>query len=1098
MNHSIIAISASAGSGKTYRIAKEFIKYILPEPARIREILAITFTNKAAAEMKERVLTFLIGLSGNEALLNESQQDMIADLREEILAELGWDEKKLQKAAAECVDNILYSGKTGGYSDFSVMTIDAFTSRMTKVFAYELDIPPDYAVGMNMKNIIKSSVDKVIARADPSTDDGSNITDIIKNHILYQIEQNQNLMIENEINSLANNLRRLENSFNQTIKVPPAFTENFQKALSDTKEEIKKIQNYVKGECKRMLAKAEILDGGKIDFSHYVQGSRGFFSYVQKCALEPNAENIVSLLSKKYYQDVIQEGIDKLRKKGHLESPDANEYLEEVIDIALNLDGFLRNNISHYFTLEIILKRIYGNLLYEKVNKFTKKYEEENGVIFIDELNYKISKLFEKDGEVPFVYFRMGESFKKYMVDEFQDTSTVQWKNIKPLVDNAKSEGEISMTVGDLKQAIYRFRGGSTDVMAKFMDEPDVDRENLESNWRSDPNIIALNNFFFNNILENSKYIPKSIYEPDNVNQRYRDKSYPEFSDNESSGYCELNLIKKDADMKKLMIEDRELIKIIKDVQSRGYKQSSIGILVRTNGEGNEVAELLSSDDADVQDINILSADTLFIKNNPFVDFIINLLKYSMDNEHNEAFVRLVHLWQDIGKSQASYEQSRDFIVKCLIEQNSRSFSLNRDEKAETIKLLWGNDVFSQFEKRIRATINSVSVYESINLIVEIIINPLCRDYSESIAHITKLRDTAYKRMKEENTFNFLKYYDEYKNDLNIPAPASKNAVTISTIHKSKGLQYDVVIVPFAKWNGKINHWKEYFIYNEPGIAVRYGDLKKEYNDYIEADEIEKKIQSEEETLFDDINLLYVAMTRACEELYIYSNEDDKYNEMDTLERLFTKQFNALKETGIEPEDKETHESIAIGTKRQLKRKQEEIQKERQRLIAHSHQSHMFIDRKMYYIINKHKADETNAAHGNIIHQALSGILTDKDIGPAVQGLLRDGIIAEDEAKRYRKELQDIIKSSAFEIMFDSQYDVLNERNIVFDGEIKRPDRVLLKDYTVLIFDYKTGVHKEEYEKQLVEYMNAYKDMGYEARGFIAYTMDKKLQEVKA
>lgn len=1101
-------ISASAGSGKTYRIAKEYVKYVLKHPYEIGDILAITFTNKAAAEMKGRILLFLKALSKRNDIISKDSKKL-STLPKEILDELNtedngnnWSNQQIEQKAKIALENILYGGNGGGYSDFSVMTIDAFTTRMTKVFAYELNIPPDYAVGMNMKNIIRNSVDKVIAQADPSTEEGMNITEIIINHLLYQIEQNKGLMIENEINSIANNLRKLEKSFDRKIEIPNNFKKNFKKALADTRAYVKQVQDYVKSECIKMLDNAKTFHNGEIDYTMYVQGSRGFYSYVKKYVNNQCTDTMVSLLNKRYYQDVINEGIEKLRKKGKLQSSQAEQYLNNTITTAINLDRYIRNHIEEYLIKTIIMKRIYGNILFERVNELIEKYQDENGIIFIDELNHKISNLFEGKGEVPFVYFRMSESFKKYMIDEFQDTSMVQWRNIEPLVENSMSEGEMSITVGDLKQAIYRFRGGSTDVMSELIANPMVQQENLESNWRSDPNIIALNNFFFTDILQNTSFIPKSIYDGDNVKQKYAREETPVFTDNEKTGYCELNLINKETDMKELMLKKRELVKIIRDVLSRGYEQSSIGILVRTNGEGNEVAELLSSDDEDVKDINILSADTLFIKDNPYVDFIINVLKFSMDNNNNEAFARLVHLWNDISKSREAYENARDFIIRRLNEKGKKSFSLDKNDREEVLKLLWGGDVFNEYQKRIRNTVNSISVYESTNLIMEIIINPLCKDYSQSIAHITKLRDIAYKRMKEENTYNFLKYYDEYKNDLNIPAPASKNAVTISTVHKAKGLQYEVVIVPFAKWDGKKNHSKEYFIYDNPEIAVKYGDINDDYKDYMSEIIQDTKSKSEEEVFFDDLNLLYVAMTRACEELYIYSNRHE--SEKETIEKVFTGKFEELKEKDVEQTENEFYESISIGKKRMSGNKTKEIKRNHAHLIAYSHKSHMFIDRKMNYIISKHKTEEEQITHGKIIHEALALMNNEHDTDRAIASLLRNGIITEGEAEHYRNELYEIVRSDKFSIMFDDGYEVLNERNIICRDKdsnafaVRRPDRVLIKHDNVLIFDYKTGGHDKKYEQQLREYMDAYKEMGYKARGFIAYTLNKQLQEVKA
>lgn len=1101
-------ITASAGSGKTYRIAKEFVKYVLKSPLETNEILAVTFTNKAAAEMKERVMLFLKVLSGHSELLDDKSRKTLSGLQEEVLNELvredpSWTANDVNANAEKALNNILYSGTGGGYSDFSVMTIDAFTARMTKVFAFELDIQHDISIGMNMNNIIRNSVDKLISMADPATVEGMDITRILLNNILYQIDQNKGLMIEDEINDLTVNLRKLEKSFGENISIPNEYTEDLDTALEKLNTEIGTFENYVRNICNSMIERVKTMHQSScIPHDMYKGKSRGFLSYAEKCCNDVNPETITSLLTKKAYLDVLENGISSLTgsKKAEWKGIDnAEESLNRVIETARQLDAYIRLHIAHYITNIIVRRRIYSNLLYERVNELIGQYQKENEILFIDELNDKISGLFDDNNEVPFIYFRMGERFKKYMVDEFQDTSMVQWKNMKPLIENALAEEEFSMAVGDLKQAIYRFRGGSTDVMIRELKEKGADKEILESNWRSKPNIIALNNNIFSNLLSD-KNILEDIYDKENVRQRYKEDDYPTFSNDADAGYCEINLMKKDADLKDYMIEKGNLITIIKDILSRGYRQSSICILVRTNHEGNEIAELLSSDRNDIENLKIMSADTLFIKDNPFVNFIIYLLKYALDENDNEAFIHIVHLWKDIAGS-GSFEAAQKAIFNEMLIGRKKIENFSRKEKGIILSLLWGEKAYRNYVERIRETINTVSVYESISLIMEFIINPLCSDYSSSIAHIAKLRNTAFSRMKEENTYNFLKYYDEYSDELHIPAPSSENAVTISTVHKAKGLQYDVVIIPFAKWNEARNMSKGYFILEEPEIAVKYGDIKNEYTEFCVKYAADRKKQAGEESLFDDVNLLYVAMTRACDELYIYTNEREKYEELDTVEKLLNSRFNELKDMEVNTIENDELIKMSIGQKAIINTAIEEQEIASRKLIANSHKDHLFIDRKTSYILHKNSEKNAAAARGILIHNVLAGIKNGADVEKIINSLIKTGEINNDEAANLRDEVNDIMECEEFKCIFNDDYKVLNERDIIFSSEnsaeIIRPDRVMIKDREAVIVDYKTGSMEDEHSKQLKKYLKAYAEMGYSVKGFIAYTADRRLVEVE-
>lgn len=1101
-------ISASAGAGKTYKIAKEFIKYILPEPGRIREILAITFTNKAAAEMKERVLTFLIGLSGNETLLDENQQGMVADLRQEMLAELGWDKQQLRNAAVQCINNILYSVKAGGYSDFSVMTIDSFTNRLTKVFSYELNIPMNYAVGMNVKNIIRSAVEKVISIADPMSREGSDITQIVLQFLLYRVQEEKHLMIESEMVHLSEDLRRLEKNFNQSIDLPRRFTEDFKRVVDEKLEFVGKFENTVTGYCEEIWQLVnDFHNGGDIPYDQYHQGKRGFLSYIRNYIDEPGELRLSRLLTSSYCTDVLSDmGIDRIRKKDSkkaelLHTDEGTAYLNDMLAKTKEMYNYIYDHVQEYYDSRIILKHIYANLLYENINTFIEQYQRENSVIFIDELNSKISSLFEHSSDVPFVYFRIGEKYRKFMIDEFQDTSIMQWVNIKPLVDEAIARNGECISVGDLKQAIYRFRGGSTDVMEHVEKYSNVAVEHLESNWRSRPNIIALNNFIFSNVNSDMAYVNNDIYSPVNVEQAFRKATKPVFTNKEGEGYCEITLLEKDVKLNEEIINNQRIVEIIRDILKRGYIQSSIGILVRGNEQGNRIAQLLSGMEIEGQQLRILSADTLYIKDNPYVKFIISMLKYSFNRQDDEAFFNMIYLWNDIAADKSGFIRARDRYTQILLsrDKENRQYGVNEKEKNELLKLLWGDTVYASYKERIMGTVNNITVYESISIIMEIFINPHCGDYSSSIAHICKLRDEAYKRMKEENTLSFLAYYDEYKESLHIPAPATKNAITISTIHKSKGLQYDIVIVPFASWNSKQRFGSEYFIYDKPAIAVQYTDINTDCNECFREGMIERKEVKIEETFFDDINLLYVAMTRAKRELYVFSNyrETKKNEHYDTIERLLTHKCNLLDSTYIKHDIVNgLGEQWTIGTKDTYMKKESEEEHIRQMLTVQNHKKHMFIDRKMKYIIGKHSEKSREISRGNIMHNMLSYIHTAEDIDYAIRESIKSGEINIIESESYKNALDDIIRDNNFRAFFEPGYTVYNERDIVFNGQVVRPDRVLIRNNEAIIIDYKTGREEAVYKEQMRHYMAAYRSMGYSVRGFIAYTASREAREV--
>jgi ATP-dependent exoDNAse (exonuclease V) beta subunit len=1076
-------IKASAGSGKTYTIAKEYIEFILQNPDGIKNILAITFTNKAAFEMKERILEFLKGLAGFDELVNEKRINSIQQLKEEVKKKLKFTDEEIKEKSKECLERILYSKNGNGYSDFSVMTIDSFTNRLVKVFSEDLNISPSYEISFNVKNVIKKYIDVLISKVSDENEEGKKLKDIFLEYLYRRSDEEKSLNVEREIFDTARSIREREKNFDESIKVKDYDRGNIGNILQDIEnfeqefvkycnnEEIKNLNlEFFKGKSRSVMAYIKNFSNRNSESENSPNFFELFIDLINKTSFNDfykNEFSFADLLSK--------EQNSKIKNFKHSE-----EYkkLEEEFS---SFHSFLRKNLVKYFENKIYLKNIYSNLLYERINNLIEEYQKENEIVFIDELNEKVRELFKDENDIPFIYFKIGEKFTKFLIDEFQDTSFIQWNNLKPLIENGIAEGYNCILVGDDKQAIYRFRGGSTDVIKEFEKDENVEKKQLTKNWRSEKEIVQFNNCFFANI-------DQDIFENDQI---YKEENVVQESESQNScGYIEINIVEKD--LKKEILENGKLVEIITDCLKRGFKQSSIAILVRTSSEGSEIAEVLTGLEIENQRIKIISSDTLFIKDNPYVFFIISLLKFSMFNSL-EDFANILYSWKDMEVKNSNFKNAEEIFLK-EIKENGKH--LNYDE---ILKILWSENIFNNYSEKIKKSINFLTPYELVSRIVEHIINPNSNDYTGSISYIVKLLDESYKFGKEGSITDFLEYYDEYKDELKISSPSEQDAIIISTLHKSKGLEYDIVIVPFAKWDGKNKISNSFLIESIIGekISFSYGDIKKEIMKYLnEQNPLKKKKEQELKNIFyDDLNLLYVAFTRAKKELYVFTEveKDSKKNEDEdkkpNIKKLINRKFN---ENQLKFGEKFSCLNNTKNDQNEDKPKIEIISK----MNLFSHEKDLFLDRSLKRILNIEKENE-KIKKGEILHKLLSLIYTENDIENALNFGLVEGFFSINEKKTYEDLLKNIVKDNVLSNFFKGELRVFNEKDICFEGKILRPDRIVLDGNKCYIVDYKTGSEQKNHVEQIKEYMRFFKNKNYEVKGFLFYVDSMKTIEVE-
>ncbi|RLD50077.1 MAG: hypothetical protein DRJ05_20100, partial [Bacteroidetes bacterium] len=484
---------SSAGSGKTYTLVREYLKIILLSPRNFRSVLAITFTNKAANEMKQRILSSLQDISDFE---NKSDTIAVRFMLPELIRETGLDEKQIALNAKKSLQLILHN-----YSDFGVSTIDSFVHKIIKTFAHDMHLPLNFEVDMDTDELITKVVDILISNV--GTD--KVLTDVLVNFTRYKTEGDKSWHIERDLAEISKEI--LTDDGQVHIEKLRELT------LSDFSEIRKKLESSIRSFEKKIidLAKkaSELINGQGLDAKAFYQGARGIYNYFENLAngkmdkLEPN----------NYVKKTIDE--DKwVSGKASLSDISSIDSIKAELEIVFQQLGLLlEKEYPVYMVRNEVLKNLYPLALLNEIEKVLEEYKEDNEIVHISEFNKRIAEIVLKE-PVPFIYERMGERYKHFMLDEFQDTSVLQWLNLLPLLENSLASDNFNMLVGDGKQAIYRWRGGEVEQFSRLPKiinkdndpllnerEQSLERsykpEFLSSNFRSKAEIVQFNNDFF-------------------------------------------------------------------------------------------------------------------------------------------------------------------------------------------------------------------------------------------------------------------------------------------------------------------------------------------------------------------------------------------------------------------------------------------------------------------------------------------------------------------------------------------------------------------------------------------------------------------------
>ena len=1051
-------IKASAGSGKTYRLTLEYIRNLVINPQSYRSILAVTFTNKATSEMKERILkelSLLASLTTDNCHKNSFYNEFLNDDR--------IDNDKIIISSARALSYILHD-----YSRFSVSTIDKFFQKIIRSFVKEMGLDGGYNIKFDNDYVVELAIDRVI--------DSAKYDEQLWQHL-------QSLISESIGENKSSNLKRELMNLSSKIQ-----DERFDAQRFLAKEEmmgyftaIDSISKVTKSALRERASRvAEIVSNYNLTQDDMPGKSRGFHPDVIK--IKNGAKYECTATSRKAGQ-----GDAKWAKS--VDPSIQNEIIEALQDLIAEIDS------SHELlvTCDVVLKEHKLFMLLGDIsNQIIEIGKETNSLLMSSSM--KILSTLTSENDAPFIYEKIGTTYRTYMIDEFQDTSTGQWLNFAPLLNDALSsgdEGDTSVTLlGDVKQSIYGWRGGNWRLLdgelVKDIDNSELIKpsDSLITNWRSKSNIIEFNNKIIASFIANvndtlndqliqgldREVVSKEFYDG---NFNIIDRAYKDLRQEIRAG-AKLNEGYIEADIADFGEDEnlRAMMLHIEDAQERGHKAGDIAILIHTKKEASRVADYIlrykeeNPAKATRFCYDFVSAEALKLISSDSVLFIINLLRASCKKDNSRSVEGVM-------------------CNVALGEGYSSAISVEQSDFLDTIRY---SSLLDSFER--------------------IISNYKLDKHKESMAYIQALHQViiTYCNDNTPDTRRFLEWWDGDGCNSVIYMPESRDSMLIVTIHKSKGLEFPVVILPFCYWKLPPRSdlfWAQSKVapFDKLGsvlinYAKRVGDscYAEPYYEHMILSYIERS------------NMLYVALTRSCEELYIILYDDTlKKSDDNILPSILRTACDSGFVDYIERGDDFPVNRFIKGEKVSKPIDANKPEDSTSTIYLDSYDSYDYNEQlkikpstERYYI--SHEEGYLSPRHyGVIMHKLFEKIESISDIEPVLEEMLADAIISETDKETTLEAINLSLENPIIKEWFEPFWEVKAENDIIIpssEGRFVscRPDRVLISGDRAVVIDYKFGMSKSGHLKQIGGYVGVLHDMGYvNVEGYVWYVLENKI-----
>lgn len=1060
-------LNASAGSGKTYQLAYKYIHDVIERPELYRHILAVTFTNKATEEMKSRILREIHLLaSGRPSAYAES-----------LRRELELDERTLRQRARDVRSRILHD-----YSHFTVLTIDTFFQRILRAFIRELGFDLDYNVEIETESLLAKSADTLVEAITENRELQRWLTDFVQE----RIEDGRRWDIRDGILALSGELFKEKNKEALARALPK---EELRRLVGKAGEKARATRQLLQEKAREAL---RLMEEAGVSPSDFTGKSRSFANYFLTAAgdeLKPPTATV--------------ERMSRTTEGWCAKGSPAQPLVARLQPLLRDICDIFRSNVRLWNTA-VLLRENYRSFalladLYAQVQRLC----DQESTMLLSETKYILAE-FIGHNDAPFIYEKVGNRFERYMIDEFQDTSAREWRNFLPLLRNAMAQSQdISVfLVGDIKQSIYRWRGGDWKILhneaRNELSPEDTEVVNLRDNWRSLPTVVGFNNRIMERIVAADNRTLNTMLDEaadsgaiaaeraaelhDTLAAAYRDHAQTPRRLKDGPGYVSVTAC----------AGEPPVVARIKEVLDRGFRPSDILILVRSATDGARIAAELLRFKQENRDeryrFDVMTREALIVGNAPVAGFLIAALRLTVN--------------PDDSLNRAIYNRYLGRPFGAALPDDERDF-------CRALRLLSPEEAFER-----------------------IVIRHHLADRCDQTAYLQAVHEQliAFCSGKIADIPLFLRWWDEQGSGRSLSIEQGERTVEITTVHKAKGLERPVVIIPYCSWqldpksSGNVTNivWAEA---SDEEAAI--GQFPVRYKRAMADSEFSEAYYRElVYSHVDNINLLYVALTRAAESLHVFIPSGGKgANVGALLWQVLAPEADGCRLGELEGRltESEAGQECSFGSF-----DGPAPRKGGSGAVGHlllEHYLTAMADLRLRLPSQRYFEEESDALpsprdFGILMHKAFEHATSEEEIRRSVAQMQTDGVLSGAEAEALGQKLDEALADPVVREWFTGEWqEVRTESDIILPaaevrsggtgsatrGSVtRRPDRVMMRqggtERQVVVVDYKFGEHETAgHRRQIGEYMRLLREMGYDdVKGYLWYVRLRKVVEVPA
>ena len=1053
----LLVYKASAGSGKTFTLSVEYIKHLIADPKAYRNILAVTFTNKATTEMKERILNQLYGIwikdRGSDAYLKK------------IAADLQMEEDAVRTAAGKALHTIIHD-----YSRFRVETIDSFFQSVMRNLARELELGANMEIELSVGDVLNDAVDAMIEKLDRH----SLVLYWLLEYIDERIANDKRWDVSKEIKRFGRNIFD-EEYVAKGEKLRAKLKDK--QAVTAYSKELKAIRDEALEQMKGFAEQFEgVLEVNGLAPTDLIRGANGISSYFRKLAGGKTGDD----LRNKTVEDCLESPENWTSKSSPNRDVICALAASELMPLLQTSEEFRPKNNRIINSCELILNHINNLRLLTNIDEEVRIQNQEHNRFLLSDTNALLHSLI-REGDPSFVFEKIGSSIRTVMIDEFQDTSRMQWENFRLLLLEGLSQGADSLIVGDVKQSIYRWRSGDWQILNGLKGRIEafpVNIQSLSTNYRSESNVIAFNNTFFTTACKvlSDWHVEETGVPCQELEDAYRDVCQ-ESAKKTEKGFVQVNFVKEEAEETYTEATIRLLAGKVDELIASGVRMNDIAILVRKNKNIPPIADYFDKHTP----YTIVSDEAFLLSASLAVSVMIDGLRYLANPDDRIAQARLaVNFQQEVMQRPVDINT---VLLNNMDDYLPASFLLQQEALRmmplyELLEKLFGIFELHRLEKQ--------DAY-------------LCAFFDAV---------TEYMQKHASELTSFLTYWDEKLALKTIPS-GEIEGIRILSIHKSKGLEYHTVLLPFCDWTLETERGIPHLVWCSPEEEPfnELNILPVSYSKAMQASVFQKEFREEQLQLWvDNLNLLYVAFTRACKNLIIWSTPQASR----TVAELLLKSLGCI--SGLSEEEL-TETPYECGELCLSEEKTAQAQGNRLNAAPQPITLHMeSLEPDIEFRQSNRSADfiqddeEDKSAEyirqGELLHRLFSSIRIASDLPGAIEELMWEGILeSEEKAEQIGKLAEWALRNPQVKGWYEEGWELYNECSILYHEngvmQTRRPDRVMIKDGKVVVVDFKFGKKKDVYRKQVEEYMQLLEAMGYtDIKGYLWYVFANELDEV--